>query len=252
MENMCTGKVALVTGAGSGIGQATAILYAQHGAKVVVSDVNEKGGNETVDKIRTIDGDAVFVHADVSDPQQCEKLVQETLRNYGQINIACNNAGIGGEINNIADLSIENWNKVIAINLSSVFYCMKYQTRAMLQGKRKNSAIVNMASILGQVGFANSAAYVAAKHGVVGLTQNAALEFSSQGIRINAVGPGFINTPLLANMDEQARQALIQLHPIGRLGESQEVAELVVWLSSDKASFVTGSYYPVDGAYLSR
>lgn len=253
MENMCTGKVALVTGAGSGIGQATAILYAQHGAKVVVSDVNEKGGCETVDKIKSIDGDAIFVHADVSDPKQCEEMTQKALRNYGRLDIACNNAGIGGEINSIATLSIENWNKVIAINLSSVFYCMKYQISAMLQAKtNKSSAIVNMASILGQVGFANSAAYVAAKHGVIGLTQNAALEFSAQGIRINAVGPGFINTPLLEGMDEQARQALVQLHPIGRLGESQEVAELVVWLSSDKASFVTGSYYPVDGGYLAQ
>lgn len=252
MENMCVGKVALVTGAGSGIGQATAILYAQHGAKVVVSDVNEKGGYETIDRIKEIDGDAIFVAADVSDPKQCEHLVQQTMRNYGQLNIACNNAGIGGENNNVANMSIESWNKVIAVNLSSVFYCMKYEIPAMLQSNRYKATIVNIASILGQVGFDNAAAYVAAKHGVVGLTQNAALEFSSQGIRINAVGPAFINTPLLQGMDEAARQSLVALHPIGRLGEPQEVAELVIWLSSDKASFVTGSYYPIDGAYLAR
>lgn len=147
-------------------------------------------------------------------------------------------------------MSIEGWNKVIAINLSSVFYCMKYEIQQMMQ--QGSGAIVNNSSILGQVGFANSAAYVAAKHGVVGLTKSAALEYYSKGIRVNAVGPAFINTPLLSGMDQQAKDMLVRLHPIGRLGEPNEVAELVLWLSTDKASFVTGAYYAADGAYLAQ
>jgi NAD(P)-dependent dehydrogenase (short-subunit alcohol dehydrogenase family) len=252
MESLFQDKVALVTGAGSGIGKATAILYARNGAKVVVSDIAEKGGNETVQEISNGGGEAIFVKADVSIPADCEQLTQSTLTRFGRLDIACNNAGIGGEANAVADMSIEGWNKVIAINLNSVFYCMKYQIPAMLQSG--GGAVVNMASILGQVGFAGSAGYVAAKHGVVGLSQNAALEYSAKGIRVNVVGPGFIATPLLdkAGMDDQVKQMLISLHPIGRLGTSEEIAELVIWLSSDKASFVTGAYYAADGGYLAR
>ncbi|MGN6568355.1 MAG: glucose 1-dehydrogenase [Flavipsychrobacter sp.] len=252
MEKFLSGKVALVTGAGSGIGEATALLFAACGAKVVVSDVNEQGGNKTVEQIKQKGGEAIFVKTDVGKPEECEQLVKKTVDTYGSLDMACNNAGIGGEANHIGDMSVEGWEKVIHINLSSVFYCMKYELKQM--EKQGSGTIVNMASILGAVGFESSAGYVAAKHGVVGLTQNAAIEYSAKGIRINTVAPGFIDTPLLskAGMDDAAKKGLISLHPIGRLGKPEEVAELVVWLSSDKASFVTGGYYAVDGAYLAK
>ncbi|MGE5464954.1 MAG: SDR family oxidoreductase [Syntrophothermus sp.] len=246
------GKVALVTGAASGIGESIALLYAKNGARVVVSDIDDPGGQETVDKIKKADGEAFYVHADVSKPEDCMKLVGESLARYDRLDFACNNAGIGGEQNPVAQLSTEGWNRTIAINLSGVFYCMRYEIQAML--KNGGGSIVNMASILGQVGFAGAAAYVSAKHGVVGLTQTAALEYSKLGIRINAVGPAFIRTPMIEGVtaDPGATQLLTAAHPIGRLGQPDEVAELVIWLSSDKASFVTGTYYPADGGYLAQ
>lgn len=246
------GKVALVTGGGSGIGQSACHLYAKEGARVIVSDVDEKGGRETVRTIQAMGGEAIFTRADVSTPEDCQAMVASALEAYGRLDIAFNNAGIGGEANLTAEYSIGGWQKVIAVNLSSVFYCMKYEIPAMLQ--TGGGAIVNMASILGQVGFENSPAYVAAKHGVVGLTRTAALEYSKQGLRINSVGPAFIHTPLISSLeqDEQTRNLLISLHPVGRLGEADEVAELVIWLSSEKASYVMGAYYPIDGGYLAR
>ena len=250
--SLFNGKVSLVTGGGSGIGQAACHLYAREGARVVVSDIDEKGGQETVEAIRGMNGEAIFVRADVSRPEECEAMVTAALEQYGRLDIAFNNAGIGGESALTADYNVEGWQKVIAINLSGVFYCMKYEIPAMLNSG--GGAIVNMASILGQVSFENSSAYVAAKHGVVGLTKNAAVEYAKQGLRINSVGPAFIRTPLIADIEqnEQARDLLISLHPLGRLGESEEVAEMVIWLSSEKASFVTGAYYPIDGGYLAR
>lgn len=246
------GKVAIVTGASSGIGRSAAELYARHGARVIVSDVNQAGGEETVRLITDAGGDAVYIPADVSDAAACEALVQLTLERYGQLDIAFNNAGIGGPAVPVADYPIDAWDKVIAINLSGVFYCMKYQIPAMLQ--QGGGAIVNMASVLGQNSFANSSAYVSAKHALLGLTKNVAVEYGAQGIRVNAVGPGFISTPLIAEFeqDEALNNFLISLHPMGRLGRPEEVAELVIWLSSDKASFVNGAYYPVDGGYLAR
>lgn len=251
MENLFAGKVALVTGGGSGIGESIAMLYGIQGAKVVVADMNEAGGNTVVANIKTNGGEAIFVNTDVSNPTECEQLVKTTVATYGRLDMAFNNAGIGGEPNAIADMSIEGWQKVIAVNLNSVFYCMKYQIGQMLT-QETGGAIVNMASILGAVGFATAAGYVAAKHGVVGLTQNAALEYSAKGIRINTVAPGFIETPLLKDMDGPTKDFLAQQHPIGRLGKPEEVAELVCWLTSIKASFVTGGYYPVDGGYLAK
>ncbi len=246
------GKVALITGAASGIGRACAQLYGQDGARVVVSDVDEVGGQETVRLIQQADGDAAFIQANVASAADCEALISQTVDRYGRLDYACNNAGIGGEQNPTADQSVEGWQRTIDINLSGVFYCMKYEIPAMLQNG--GGAVVNMASILGRVSFAGSPGYVAAKHAVVGLTQNAAVEYAAQGVRVNAVGPGFIRTPLIAALEEdpQSYNALVALHPIGRLGTPEEVAELVIWLSSDKASFVTGGYYPVDGGYLAR
>lgn len=244
-------KTAIVTGAGSGIGLAIARQFAAEGAKVVVSDVQEAAGQQTVAAIKDAGGEAFFVKADVSRPADQERLVQQTLDQYGALHIACNNAGVGGPSAPTGEYPIEGWDKVIAINLNGVFYGMRYQIPAMLNSG--GGAIVNIASILGSVGFANSVAYVAAKHGVVGLTQNAAIEYAQKGIRVNAVGPGFIKTPLVEeHMDKEALKFLESQHPAGRLGEASEVAELVTWLSSDRASFVTGSYYPVDGGYLAR
>jgi len=246
------GKVALVTGAASGIGRAAALLYSKHGADVVVSDVNEEGGQETIKLIRKNGGRAIFSKTDVSNPADCEAMVRKTMEAFGRLDYAFNNAGISGEQKPTADYSIEAWNQLIAINLSGVFYCMKYEIPAML--KNGGGAIVNMSSILGKVAFASAPAYTAAKHGVIGLTQNAAVEYGLLGIRVNAVGPGFIQTPMISAIEQDPimKQQSIALHPIGRLGEPQEVAELVIWLSSDKASFVTGAYYPVDGGYLAR
>lgn len=246
------GKVAVVTGAASGIGRSCAELYARDGAKVVVADVDETGGEETVALVEEAGGEAIFVHTDVSQPEACEAMVARAVEAFGRLDVACNNAGIGGEQNPIADYSIEDWERLMAINLSGVFYCMKYEIPEML--KVGGGAIVNMASILARVAFVGAPGYVSAKHGVEGLTGNAAIEYGQQGIRVNAVGPGFIRTPLIAELEEdpETYQQLVALHPIGRLGEPEEVAELVIWLSSSKASFVTGSYYPVDGGYLAR
>jgi NAD(P)-dependent dehydrogenase (short-subunit alcohol dehydrogenase family) len=249
-----SGKVALVTGASSGIGRSTALAYAREGAHAVVSDVMEDSGHETVRLIEQAGGEAVFVKADVSNPMDCESLVKETIDQYGRIDYACNNAGIGGEANLTADYTVESWQQVIAVNLSGVFYCMKYEIPAMLESG--GGSIVNMASILGQVGFANSPAYVAAKHGVLGLTKTAAIEYATHNIRINAVCPAFIYTLLLENagMAEgtDMYDYVASLHPMKRLGKPEEVADLVLWLCSEGASFVTGSAYLVDGGYVAQ
>ncbi|WP_080058575.1 SDR family NAD(P)-dependent oxidoreductase [Spirosoma aerolatum] len=251
MDQDLAGKTALVTGAASGIGKATAILYAQHGANVMLSDVDEAQGQQVAEEILASGAKARFLKADVGDSAQCQQLIQETVKTFGKLDIAFNNAGIGGEMNMTGDYSIEGWHHIINVNLNSVFYCLKYELEAMLS-QNTGGSIINMASILGQVGTASAPGYVAAKHGILGLTQTAAIEYAPKGIRINSVGPGYIDTPLLRILPDEARQAVIALHPIGRLGRSEEVAELVVWLSSDKASFVTGSYYPVDGGYLAQ
>lgn len=250
MNKDLQGKTALVTGAASGIGRAVALLYGQYGAKVMVSDLDEVQGQQVVAELRAAGAEAQFYLADVGDAAQCHALVQATVAAFGTLDVACNNAGITGELSLTADYSLEGWQRIINVNLNSVFFCLKYELEVML--KQGSGAIINMSSILGQVGTPTLAGYVTAKHGVIGLTKTAAQEYAAQGIRINAVGPGYIDTPLLGAFSAETKAGLVALHPIGRLGKSEEVAELVIWLSSEKASFVTGSYYPVDGGYLAR
>ena len=245
-------RTAIVSGAASGIGRAVALAYAREGARVVVADIAEAGGRETVRLIEqaTPGAQAVFVRADAASPEDHEAAVRAAVERFGGLHIACNNAGIGGESAAIADLGIEGWRRVIEVNLSGVFYAMHSQIPRILAAG--GGAIVNMASILGQVGTRGAAGYVAAKHGIVGLTKTAALEYAAQGVRVNAVGPGYIDTPLLDSMSEDVKRALVALHPVGRLGRAEEVAELVVWLSGPGATFVTGAYYAVDGGYLAQ
>lgn len=245
-----SGKVAFVTGGGSGIGEACSLMLAQQGAAVAVVDLKLEVAQKVADSIQSKGGKAIAVVADVSDDAQVAKAVAETVSKLGGLHIAVNNAGIGGDQAPTADQTVAGWRKVISINLDGVFYCMRNQIPAML--KSGGGSIVNIASILGQVGFANSSGYVAAKHGVVGLTRASALEYATQGIRVNAVGPGFINTPLLGALPKEALEPIAQMHAVKRLGESDEVAALVTFLASDDASFMTGNYYAVDGGYLAQ
>lgn len=250
------GKVAVVTGAAAGIGRATAIAFAQAGARVVVADVNEAGGEETVRLIQEAGGDAVFVKTDVTQDADVARMVQTAVDRYGGLHFAFNNAGIEGELAATADYSESGWQRVIDINLTGVWRCMKHELPVMVKGG--GGAIVNNASILGLVGFANAPAYTAAKHGVVGLTKAAAQEYAPHGIRINAVCPGFIETPMVMERGVQAAanremyEQLASLHPLGRLGKPEEIAAAVLWLCSDGASFVTGYPLSVDGGYVSR
>ncbi len=240
-------KVALVTGAGSGIGKAIAILYAKEGAKVIVNDINEENGKSVVDHITSEGGTAFFIEADASKEKEVQALIQKTVEQYGSLDIACNNAGIGGEQNLTGDYSIESWNKVVDINLNGVFYGCKYELEQM--EKNGGGIIVNMASIHGTVAAPMSSPYTATKHAVVGLTKNIGAEYGQKNIRCNAVGPAYIKTPLLENLDSEMLEDLKSKHPMKRLGKPEEVAELVLFLSSEKSSFMTGGYYLIDGGY---
>ena len=245
------GKVAIITGAASGIGEAAAMLFAQEGAKVIVSDIQVELGNSVVDEIEKKGGEAFFFKADTAKPEENEALVKAALEKYGKLDIAVNNAGIGGPLGTTGEYPLDGWRNVIDINLSGVFYGMHYQLPAM--EKNGEGVIVNVASILGMVGTRLSPAYVAAKHGLVGLSKATALEYAPKNIRVNSIGPGYVLTPLLTEaLDEDTLKQIEGLHPIGRLGKAEEVAELILWLSSPKSSFVTGSYYAVDGGYLAQ
>ncbi len=240
-------KVAFVTGAGSGIGKEVALLYAKEGAKVVVSDINDDNSQSVVDEILKSGGDAIYVNANTAVPEEVEALVAKTVEKYGRLDIACNNAGIGGKINPAAEQSIEDWKTIIDINLNGVFYGCKYATQQML--KNGGGAIVNLGSIHSITAVPGSVGYAAAKHGVLGLTRNFGVEYAAHNIRINAVGPGYIDTPLLNVLDEQAYKTLVTRHPIGRLGKAEEVANLVLFLSLDTSTFINGGYYTIDGGY---
>ncbi len=249
---MLKDKVMLVTGASAGIGRAVALVCAREGAKLVLSDLNVVTGEETAALVRKQGAEAIFLVADVGKSADSKTLVDTAVAQFGRLDLACNNAGIGGVSAPTADYPLDAWDSVIQINLSGVFYGMQQQLKAML--KNGGGVIINIASVLGAVALARSPAYTAAKHGVVGLTQAAAIEYGAQNIRINAVGPGFIRTAMTSGLEknEDALAMLIAAHPIGRLGKAEEVAESVAWLASDKASFVTGAYYPVDGGYLAH
>lgn len=253
--NLLENKIVFITGGTSGIGKECALLAAQHGARVAIADVKEDGSQEIVSAVKEAGQEGLFVTCDVSSPESVKKAIDETVAHFGGLDVALNNAGIGGESHHVGDLSVEGWRQVIDINLNGVFYCMKYQLDYFFTTK-KAGTVINMSSILGIVGFMGSAAYVAAKHGVIGLTQTAALEYGLQNIRVNAICPGFIETPMLTNAglapDNDLGKMIADKHAMKRLGKPEEIAKLFVWLASDEASFVNGAAYPVDGGYLAQ
>lgn len=246
------GKIALITGGASGIGRATALLFAKEGAKVVVSDIDVSGGERTVRDIVANGSEALFIKADVSQEADVDRLVSATVERFGRLDCAFNNAGIEGSTATTANCSNETWTRTLAVNLTGVWMCMRAEIRQML--RQGSGAIVNTASVAGLAGFAGLPAYVASKHGVVGLTRCAALEYAKNGIRINAVCPGVIQTPMIERLIQEQRGAenLIAMEPVGRLGTPEEIADAVAWLCSDGASFVVGLPLPVDGGFIAR
>jgi NAD(P)-dependent dehydrogenase (short-subunit alcohol dehydrogenase family) len=248
-------KVALVTGGGSGIGRATALAFAGEGAKVVVADVSVEGGEGTVRLIGEAGGEALFVQCDVSKSMEVEAMIQRTNKAYGGLDCAFNNAGIGGDITSLPNYEEAIWDRVLRINLKGVWLCMKYEIPEML--KRGGGAIVSTSSVAGLVGHPDPA-YSASKHGVVGLTKTVALEYAKAGIRVNAICPGGVDTPLLNTLFElmpagaDARKALLDMHPVGRFASPQEIAATVLFLCSDAASFMTGSILSVDGGWTAQ
>ena len=253
MAGRLDGKIALVTGGSSGIGRASALAFAREGAKVVVADVTAEGGQETVRLIKEAGGEARFLKVDVARAAEVETLITQTVAAYGRLDCAYNNAGIEGAFVSTTKYPEADWDRVLAINLKGVWLCMKYEIAQMLQ--QGGGAIVNTASGAGLVGVAGLSAYVASKHGVVGLTKTAALEYAKAGIRVNAVCPGVIQTPMVARLTSQRpemAEALVAAEPMGRTGKPEEIAEAVVWLCSEAASFVTGHAMSVDGGYVAQ
>ena len=247
------GKVALITGAGSGIGRASALAFAREGAKVAVADIVVEGGEETVRMVKEAGGEAFFIKVDVSNAAEVEAMVNAVVDTYGRIDCAYNNAGIEGRLASTDEYPEDVFDKVIDINLTGVWLCMKYELPHML--KQGSGAIVNTASGAGLIGVAGMSAYVASKHGVVGLTKTAALEYAKSGIRVNSVCPGLIQTPMVERItadQPQLGEALVAAEPVGRTGKPEEIAESVVWLSSDAASFVTGHAMSVDGGFVAQ
>ncbi len=253
MPGRLDNKIALVTGAGSGIGRATALVFAREGAKVVVSDIVVEGGEETVRQIETAGGEALFVKADVSKGADVEALITQAVETYGRLDCAFNNAGIEGGVKPTIDCTEEEFDRTIAVNLTGVWLCMKYELQQMLS--QGGGAIVNTASVAGLIGFPGLPDYVASKHGVLGLTKTAALEYAKSGIRVNAVCPGVIQTPMVergAQLSPGFDELAVSMEPVGRFGQPAEVGEAVVWLCSDAASFVTGHPMTVDGGLVAQ
>ena len=257
MPGRVEGKVAVVTGGASGIGRATALTFAREGAKLIIADMNEDGGHQTVHMITENGGEAIFVQTDVTQATAVEALISKAVETYGRLDCAHNNAGIsgagiGGDIRMLtAECPEERWQQVLAVNLTGVWLCMKYEISQML--RHGGGVIVNTASVAGLVGSVGLSAYVASKHGVVGLTKTAALEYAKQGIRVNCVCPGVIQTPMTESvLRDPAWQAQIAARPMGRVGNPEEIAEAVVWLCSDAAAFVTGHTMTVDGGMVAQ
>ncbi|MBI3249796.1 MAG: SDR family oxidoreductase [Deltaproteobacteria bacterium] len=253
MAGLVQGKVAVVTGGSSGIGRATALIFAREGAKVVVADVLVDGGEETVRMIAAAGGEAVFVKTDMAKAADVEAMVQKAVSTYGRLDCAHNNAGIEGATGRTADYKEADWDRVIQINLTGVWLCMKYEIQQML--KQGGGAIVNTASDAGLLGVPQMPAYVASKHGVVGLTKTAALEYAKSGIRVNAVCPGVIKTPMvdrITGLRPGRAERMTAAEPVGRMGKPEEIGEAVVWLCSEAASFVTGLPMPVDGGVAAQ
>ena len=254
MNKRFENKTVIVTGASMGIGRAVALAFGREGAGVVVADVAGDEGRKTADEIRADGGNAIFAHCDISNPEDVRTMVETTVETFGRLDHACNNAGIeGDQASSTADCTLENWDRVVNTNLRGTWLCMKYEIPKILEAG--GGSIVNIASIAGLVGFPGIPAYTASKHGIVGLTKNAALEYAQQNIRVNAVCPGGIRTPMLerfARGNEAAMQQLNSMHPIGRAGNPEEIAHVVLWLCSDEASFVTGEAVAVDGGYVAQ
>jgi NAD(P)-dependent dehydrogenase (short-subunit alcohol dehydrogenase family) len=246
MAGTMEGKIALVTGAGSGIGKAIALAFAQEGASVVVADVDSLGGEETVSKIKDLGGRGKFLKCDVSRKADVQTLVAETINEFGQLDFACNNAGVHHpKPESFTEIEEEEWDRITATNLKGVFFCM--QSEILQMQKQGGGVIVNVASMAGIVAEPGGYCYTASKHGVMGLTKVAAFEYAQKGIRINAVCPAVVDTPLVDALPEETRQMMLGMHPIGRFGRPEEIAGAVMWLCSDLAGFVTGTGVILDG-----
>ena len=247
MHHNFEGRAALVTGAGSGIGEACAVMLAERGARVLVADIDSSAAERVSSAIGKA---ATPFTVDVSDPDQCAAMVAAAVDSFGRLDVAVNNAGVAGPSAPAGEYPLDGWRRVLSIHLDGTFYCCRAEIGVMKAAG--GGSIVNMASILGSTGFQGAPAYVAAKHGIVGFTRAAALDHAADGIRINSVGPGFIQTPLLDDAPAEVVAGVAALHPLGRLGTSDEVAELVCFLASDAASNMTGGYYLADGGYTAR